>query len=608
MSTKSKSAAKLKKVRPDFIICIVLLIAAVILIFAAINNEDQAIMAMPLKVTFQGEYKTGEEGWQPLENDTKITCPEGEVHLKGFFQLEAPDGTVIGRVEKGMMIAAYFDHIGGEYIVGQCVHEFDPENPMYGDSTCGEDWVFFECPADENETVEMVLRNSHKYGNGDAVDTFLKSMYTYPGAPFEQMMIQQGAPYRTAGIVVMVVSFIMLGVALFSAILKVPHSGTIWLLGLMILFAGTFFVLDSPNFCLNGSTTIFVTAAKNLCIILYPAILFLLTESCLKDKLKKVGGIIAGIYGTASAAAVIVAITGTMLIYDLNYYLLMIQLAAAAAFAVLCVLNFKGLNLKQGFVTAVCLAALLADVVDIAAVFMGFRYTAAASKIIFSAVFIPVLFYSLKFIPLSIKARIHEKELQLELQENQLSVMLSQIQPHFLYNALSAICDLCGSEPLKAREALVDFSVYLRENMDSISSKPVRFRQELSHIKTYLKLEKLRFGDRINVVCDINTDDFEILPLTVQPIVENAVKHGICMKENGGTITLKTSEAEGIVTITVTDDGVGFDMNSGNPQEDSRSHIGLENVRKRIEQYPGGKLTVESEKGKGTVVTISFRK
>ena len=85
----------------------------------------------------------------------------------------------------------------------------------------------------------------------------------------------------------------------------------------------------------------------------------------------------------------------------------------------------------------------------------------------------------------------------------------------------------------------MDFSVYLRENMDSISSRPVRFYKELSHINTYLRLEKLRFGDKINVVYDIEAEDFEIQPLTVQPIVENAVKHGICMKENGGTIPLR---------------------------------------------------------------------
>lgn len=599
----------MKKVKPNLVICLALLIISVVMIVVVVHNDNHAFAASSLKVTFQGEYKAGSGNWQPIESDTKIICLDGEVRLKGYFQLEFSDGTVLGGVPKGISLITYFDHIGGEiYVNGQLEHEFDTENKLYGYSSCAADWISFDCPAEENEIVEIVLRNPHKFGNGNAVDTFLNSMYTYSGAAFDQFLSQQNAPQKTFGIVIIVISFIILGVAIFSTILKVPYSGMIWIFGFMLLFAGGFFVLDLPNYCIVGSSSVFNSIAKSLCIILYPAFMFLLTENCLRDKLKKAGGIVAGVCGGFSVAAVIIAFTGEMLIYDLNYYMLMIQHAAALVLIVLCVMSFKGSDLKQGIMTAVCLVALLSLAVDIVAVFMGVWHTAVVSKLVFAAVFVPALFYSLIFIPQNINAGLREKELQLELQENQMSVMLSQIQPHFLYNALSAICDLCGSEPLKARDALVDFSVYLRENMDSISSKPVRFYNELSHIDTYLKLEKLRFGDKINVVYDIEAEDFEIQPLTVQPIVENAVKHGICMKENGGTITLKTSEENGSITITVTDDGVGFDVNSTVTEGSMRSHIGLENVRKRVEKYPGGKLTVESEIGKGTVVTINFRK
>ncbi|MGN1423890.1 MAG: sensor histidine kinase [Oscillospiraceae bacterium] len=585
------------------------MVIAVVMIVVMVHNDNHALAASPTIVTFHGEYKAGSGNWQPIESDTRIICLDGEVRLKGYFQLEFTDGTVLGGVPKGISLITYFDHIGGEiYVDGQLVHEFDMENKLYGYSSCGADWISFDCPTEENEIVEIVLKNPHKYGNGNAVDTFLGSMYTYSGAAFDRFLSRQNAPQKTFGIVITVISFIILGVAIFSTILKVPYSGVIWIFGFMLLFAGGFFVLDLPNYCIGGSSSVFNSIVKLLCIILYPEFMFLLTENCLRDKLKKAGGIVAGVCGVFSVAAVIIAFTGKMLIYNLNYYMLMIQLAAALALIVLCVVSLKGSDLRQVIMTAVCLAALSALAVDIVAVFMGVWHTAAASKLVFAAVFVPALFYSLKFIPQNINAGLREKELQLELQENRMSVMLSQIQPHFLYNALSAICDLCGSEPLKARDALVDFSVYLRENMDSISSRPVRFYRELSHINTYLRLEKLRFGDKINAVYDIEAEDFEIQPLTVQPIVENAVKHGICVKENGGTITLKTSEENGTVTITVADDGVGFDVNSVGTEGGMRSHIGLENVRKRVEKYPGGKLTVESEIGKGTVVTISFRK
>ena len=208
---------------------------------------------------------------------------------------------------------------------------------------------------------------------------------------------------------------------------------------------------------------------------------------------------------------------------------------------------------------------------------------------------------------MNIKSSIHEKELQLELQENKVAVMLSQIQPHFLYNALTAICDLCSSEPEKAREALVDFSVYLRENMDSINSKgPVSFNRELSHIKTYLKLEKLRFEEKINVVYDISAEDFEIQPLTIQPIVENAVKHGVGMKEDGGTVTIATKEFDDRYEVIVSDDGVGFD--TAKKPNDGRTHIGMENVRNRLKTMCNAVLNIESTIGKGTVATITIPK
>lgn len=600
----------MKKISYNMIIFPLLIILSAVLILVMIHNDKQSFYALPMKVTFQGEYLTESGNMQPFVQGQDINFINGEVHLKGYLQLEIPDGTVVGKVPKDLHMIAYFDHIGGQInINGEPVHIFDLENKEIGNSTCGEGWIKFDNPADENDTIEIILRNPHKYGNSGAVNTFLSSMYTYTGAPFDEYMIQKGAAQRTTGIVIIVVSFIMLGVAIFSTILKVPYSRMIWIFGFLLMPAGAFCVIESPNYSLCRNSIMLSTTIKHLCIILYPMSLFLLTAMCLNDKVKKAGEAVTGIYGIMSVAVVIIAVTGKKLIYDLNFYLIIIQLAAAVFFMVLCVLSIKGSGKRQIVMKAVCLAALLALCTDISAVLMGIWNTAAASKAVFAAVFICALFYSLRIIPLNIKASIHAKELQLELQENKVAVMLSQIQPHFLYNALSAICDLCGSEPLKAREALVDFSVYLRENMDSINSRgPVSFEQELSHIKTYLKLEQLRFADKINVEYDILTDDFRIQPLTIQPIVENAVKHGICMKENGGTITLSTFEENGIVTITVTDDGVGFDVNCSEEKDCSRSHVGLKNVRNRVNKFPDGKFTVESEKGKGTVVTISFRK
>ena len=146
-----------------------------------------------------------------------------------------------------------------------------------------------------------------------------------------------------------------------------------------------------------------------------------------------------------------------------------------------------------------------------------------------------------------------------ELAELRIDIMLSQIQPHFLYNVLTAIRKLCEIDPVRAGESVSAFSKFLRANMDSLTNKaPIPFEQELEHVRSYLYLEQQRFGDRLHVSYDIQAINFCIPPLTLQPIAENAVRHGIRRKEDGGTLTIRSEERGDAFIVTVTDDGAGF--------------------------------------------------
>ncbi len=189
----------------------------------------------------------------------------------------------------------------------------------------------------------------------------------------------------------------------------------------------------------------------------------------------------------------------------------------------------------------------------------------------------------------------------------QTEIMLSQIKPHFIFNTLGAIRRLCRSDP-EAREAIGKFSLYLRGNMDSLSLRePVAFTTELEHTKAYLDLEQLRFGDELAVVYDLETTGFLLPTLTLQPLVENAVRHGVRAKANGaGTVTVATREKPDCYEISVSDDGPGFDP--AEKPDDGRSHIGLENVRERIRRLCGGDLRIESRPGQGSRVTIVLPK
>ena len=194
-----------------------------------------------------------------------------------------------------------------------------------------------------------------------------------------------------------------------------------------------------------------------------------------------------------------------------------------------------------------------------------------------------------------------------ELTESRVAVMLSQIQPHFLYNALSSIAELCRENPAKARTSVLDFAEYLRGNLKSLQTKrTVSIDDELSHVRRYLSLEKMRFEDSLCVVYDICATGFYLPQLSVQPLVENAVKHGVGESEGGGTVTIRTWEDTNSWCVAVEDDGVGFDPDEA--AHDGQIHIGLENVSNRIAGLSGGTLTVTSQKGHGTSAVIRIPK
>lgn len=207
------------------------------------------------------------------------------------------------------------------------------------------------------------------------------------------------------------------------------------------------------------------------------------------------------------------------------------------------------------------------------------------------------------FLKVYVQDKVDLAEKQAELVEQQSQIMISQIQPHFLYNTLSAIYALCGDDPRLAQKTIKDFSVYLRHNMNSLNSKErVPFEKELEHTKTYLAIEQLRFDDLLKVEYDVECTDFSLPALTLQPIVENAVKYGIRSRENGGTVSIKVCRRNDKINIVVHDDGMGFDVNK--KPDDDRSHVGIDNTRHRVEVMCNGSLTIDSVIGVGTTVTI----
>ena len=191
------------------------------------------------------------------------------------------------------------------------------------------------------------------------------------------------------------------------------------------------------------------------------------------------------------------------------------------------------------------------------------------------------------------------------LNDARVDLMLSQIQPHFIYNSLTAIIGLIDVSHEQAKYSIVAFSDYLRVNLDALKEvKLIPFEKELEHCRTYLQFEQLRF-DNLRVEYDIQATDFYLPVLTVQPIIENAVKHGVSVREQGGTVRISTREQNGTVQILVEDDGVGFDPSSLVSQDSS--HVGFSNAASRLADH-GGTIVIDSDPGSGTRVTVTIPK
>ena len=246
------------------------------------------------------------------------------------------------------------------------------------------------------------------------------------------------------------------------------------------------------------------------------------------------------------------------------------------------------------------------------AVFFGLPLLTVFIRVWFPGIYLVSLAASIALIIMLVllmneQQRIYESQRKQE-EHARIDLMLSQIQPHFLFNSLYVIQEICHTDPETASRAIEGFSRYLRHNMDSIAvNRSIPFSEELEHTKLYVWLQQLRFGEVLDVQYNLAVTDFRMPSLALQPIVENAIRYGVRQNERGaGTVEISTAETDDYYVIVVADNGPGFDMEK--LPDDGASHIGLNNVRERLRHISNGNLLIESAYGKGTKVTIQLPK
>jgi len=190
----------------------------------------------------------------------------------------------------------------------------------------------------------------------------------------------------------------------------------------------------------------------------------------------------------------------------------------------------------------------------------------------------------------------HQRELRIE---DQYNLLTTQVNPHFLYNALTTISHITSSQPERARDLLHHLSDFFRKSLES-SADTTTLKEELEHVASYLEIEKARFENRLQVDIDIPVDLWEqpLLVFTLQPIVENAIKHGVSEMIGVGTVRVYAQKNEGDLTLTVED-------NAGLYTKDSLNGIGLkidERIKIRYGQHYG--ITIICEPDQWTKVQI----
>ncbi len=610
MLTKMK--AKNEKQILTFAAVVLFFVLACALLIDGVINNSQAEWAIIPDLRLVGEYRIADGEWQPITEGEHIPATKGDVQLRGMLEIcDRATKEGYGAIQEGTLMSFTFNHINlvvtdNEQITLVC----DTENPVLGEDACGNTSMVVEYRG-EDGYFEATIRNYHQFGNETAVDEFLSTMKLYASDYSEKIALRSGQLDRVVAIVIIIAAFIVTGLALFSYLLHNSFFKKYLFCGLMILAAGLFFLFTSRAFFFWYDKIIVNTMMTGLSAMIYVLFACMLIKEIFSENAKKPAELIALLYSIFISVLIAVSLFSKLYFYDMLGAWAIGTAVVAISFIVLSILSIKKAQRKQRIQlisVAIGFALLIAD---IAAVDFGLWQTGLLSKIFFLIVFVMSAVVFLHIVPKNIKTAAKAEQLEnekikldAELAQSRISTLISQIHPHFIYNTLGSIEQLCELDPPKAAKLVNNFSKYLRGNFSELDSpKCIRVSKELEHTEYYISIEKVRFPD-IEFITKMSCNNFSIPALTIQPIVENAVKHGILKREQGGTVKVSIYETDSSYFVSVQDNGVGFDV----AELEKTNHIGLRNIRSRLEAMCDGILHIESIIGVGTKITIEIPK
>ena len=604
----------MKQQRKNTIMAILEQLLPVILAFVCILvmtvNTHQAMLAVPLSLNFEGEYSfDGGDSWQMLTESSDLSTGQGDLLLRGHFDEDLFPGAIL---------YLYRDHFGITIKVNGELNFMSIQSEIltmgeagksYLADTCGREWtlVGFENGLYKADIVEIHLQKMHDYIAPDAYRNFLKSCYVGPlETTIVEAYLQPHVTHWTIlGSLLLILAVMMLGATIAATTFQISMVRNLSKLGFLLLFASGYLLLDTITLSFKSETQVFNTYARQICMMLAVYWLGLSVRDILTGPRLRIAKAVLGISFALNMVLILPSFTGSWAIYDtLPVWVIGQMVFTLVLLGTVVWEAWKGTENNRLELYS-CLLLMVTLLLDFAGVGSGMYSHGTCTKLSFLIVFVVHGFRALKRMLIDHQGARRAKKLEKELEESRIAIMLSQMQPHFIHNILNVIYYLCGKDPAAAQGAISKFSDHLRNNLEAISqTELITFRKELDHIHTYLELEQIRFGEELSIVYDVEEDGFLLPILSIQPLVENAVKHGIAKKRGGGVVTISSQQTEKEYRIIVSDTGVGFDVE--HYMDDGKIHVGLMNVRKRLASRMNATVDIDSTPGNGTTVTVTI--
>ncbi|MBR6826366.1 MAG: histidine kinase [Oscillospiraceae bacterium] len=566
---------------------ILLIVMALLLLFGQLSLRVPREDARRLR--FFGEWSRDGEIWYPYE-DRVLSSIEGDLYLWGNFGMQLPEGSVISFYGFHIQVSVELN--------GKPLFLMEKETP------CNANWISVKTPhVFPSDKFLFRLSNPHILGNAQAYMQLLDNIYYGDLNQIRQTVERQDAARRLVGSTVIVFSLAVMGIVLVFGVMRSRNYKKLQPIGLMAFCYGGYLWLSSPSVTLGVGIPSLIPCALFICVIAALLELSLLLRDCLTGGRRKASAVLLALQYVWLLCLLIGNLVGKLSFCRLLDLWIPPQICCVGILLGLGIWEWTFVAGRYPGLLALCGILMIAVLLETVNEWLLLWKERLILDSVVALFFFIYAVYGIVSVPVSFRTAARAEKLKTDLEQNRIVLAMSQIRAHFIFNILNAISGMCKYDPEKADATLIRFARYLRGNIDVMQKDELEpFSASLQHLQDYITLEQVRFGDRIRFQTQTEVTDFYLPPLVLQPLVENAIKHGLTPKAEGGTITLSTERQGDRICITVSDDGVGYCTKDPVKQ----GSVGLSNVRFRLKQLVDGELKLESTPGQGTVATVTI--